>query len=200
MVPKAEAIRISEQLRSAVSSSDLDQWDFDEIYELALVVGKARILEATPSLERLLDAQEPMTLCLVLDTLCTQWERRSDYIERIMTFAVGSVWDEELDVQEKSIEILGDYIRDRIKEEKGKASQSVKRVVELLWQQFASDEEDWMIRRAAYRALLTGAGRPVPKKDPGRALFGSMPQFENEDDIPADLDSGAIREIRTLLG
>lgn len=197
-ISKNDARKIAEELAGAVQSEDPDEWDFDRVYELVLVVGKGKIGEATASLERLLDAQEPMTMCLVLTILCEDWGRIADYLERVMTFAVGTVWDEELDVQERAIELLGQYVHNRISQEKGLASEAVRRVIELLWQQLASADENWIVRRAAYQAMLAALGRGKESISGTKDEFARLPALISETCLPAPLDGRAIQELRAL--
>lgn len=203
-ISPAQTASLIERIKTCVSEEP-DYWDFDEIYEVVLALGKLRVLEAAPELERLLIAQEPLTLCLVLETLCLKWDRTEEYLERVMTFAVGAVWDEDLDVQEKAIELLGDYVRKRAQGDEPSKSSVVQRVIETLWQQFASAEEPVIIRKAAYRAIVSASGNSgetngssAPDDRTLQSLFTNLPEVKSVDDLGPGFEKEALK--KTLGG
>ena len=201
-VSDGETEELVERLSQALTSENPDDWDFDEIYEICLVLGRLRAKSAVPLLERLLDAQEPMTLSLVLHILCVDWGLCEYYLERVLTFAVGAVWDEEHDVQEKAIEILGSYVKRKNSEQpQGKPSGLILRVLDLLWQLFISGEEPTVVRVSAYSSILGIFSRAanLPSFRELTTIVRSLPEISSVESLPETLDRESLNKLRKLL-
>lgn len=202
-----ETKELTARLSALLTSQNPDHWDFDEIYEVCIVLGRLRAPLATPLFEKLLDAQEAMTVSLVLSILCQDWNQGEYYLERVLTFAVGSVWDEEQDVQEKAIEILGELLARRFFEQKKvvKPTAMTIRVMDLLWQLFRSSEETPVVRQAAHVAILkTMAAKQheewekVVEKLPTKA-YRDLPQIQEVGQLSEEFQREKISSFVSLL-
>jgi len=82
----------------------------DETYSLIKVVGRANLKDRKGVIESFLNHEDPLTVSLVLETLCLNWELSEDYLEQVVNFALGVAWDEEHDVADTAIRILGEFL------------------------------------------------------------------------------------------
>lgn len=155
-----EAIHTDERLSSRLS--------LDDIYELILVLGRARARQYRHLIERYLESKDPTTVTLVLEILCLHWKEHESYLERLINFSLGVVWDTEGDVRIAALQLLGEYLRARIYTKREadlprleipeNERNQVCHVIDLLLQLFDDADEDYAIRHAAYAAMLAGAG------------------------------------------
>ena len=139
------------------------------MYELLLVLGKAKAVSERKVLERYLDCQEPQTVSLVLEILCGEWGMTEEYTEHILNFSLGQSWDAEGDVQVVAIRLLGEHLhKNAAKLRSGKGGKAGltesqrKRCGEmftLLDQHFRDADLDPIARKAAYYSLCRAAGR-----------------------------------------
>ncbi|MCC6954050.1 MAG: hypothetical protein IT290_08025 [Deltaproteobacteria bacterium] len=141
----------------------------DEVYELLLVLGKAKAVSERRVLEKYLDCQEPQTVSLVLDILCGEWGFTEEYTEYLLNFSLGQSWDAEGDVQVVAIKLLGEHLHRNApkmrgtKGGKGALTDAQKKrcgeIFSLLDQHFRDPDMDSIIRKTAYYSLCRAAGR-----------------------------------------
>ncbi|MFN8392391.1 MAG: hypothetical protein U0136_19010 [Bdellovibrionota bacterium] len=156
----------------------------DEAYSLLHLLGRAKAYNCVQLLEKYLEAKDPLTASLVLETLCLDWGRSENYLERVIDFSLGVSWDEEDDVRQTALKVLGEYLRERLgagdspdpadgkkRSKKLKAEpikkgvhvvtvgDKTKRVLDLLLAMFADPELSQSTRQGAYLALCRAAGK-----------------------------------------
>ena len=96
-----------------------------------------------------------------------EWDRFEDYLERIISFAVGVSWDEDEDVKQSAIRILGEYLASGLSLEAGRESNrdleitlsdDQREVVLFLLRTFFDRTLESWTRQSAYCALLRASG------------------------------------------
>lgn len=135
----------------------------DDIYSLVLLVGRAKLTKYRHLIAAFLDRDDPLTVSLVLEVLCLDWNETPDYLERVISFALGVSWDLEGDVRQTAIRILGEYLSRVVApalDTPQKIGPGDQHVLSLLVHLFEEDEDEW-IKYSAYRALLRSAGVPI---------------------------------------
>ena len=168
----------------------------DDIYSLVLVVGRAKVTKFRHLIAAFLDRDDPLTVSLVLEVLCLEWKETAEYLERVISFALGVQWDIEGDVRQTAIKVIGEFLKSVIPAA-GKASgvslaPANQHVLSLLIHLFDDDEDDW-IRFAAYRALLRAGG--LPEDDlPSEGLLPDLSPGS------PDLNQAILSRLRELAG
>jgi len=141
----------------------------DDIYAMVLVVGRSKAFHHRHLLERYLGIADPLTVSLVLDILCLEWEQTTEYLQQLIRFAVGVAWDLEDDVKQSSIKILGEHLLKCLNPKKKgffkRAADEPKltdldlQVLELLISYVKDKRTDDVTRHNAYYALCRAAGK-----------------------------------------
>ena len=140
---------------------------WDDRYNMILVVGRANAQQYRNLLEGYLDSSyDPLTVALVLEILCVEWGGTDDYLERVLTFALGVSWDEDDDVRLIAVKIIGEFIRRRLREVRRDQVDAAKelppvlaRSIELLLSLFDDTELPPWTLQGIYFALSRAAGR-----------------------------------------
>lgn len=149
------------ELKSLVTrlEQDLESGDvcLDDHYIMLLVLRRAKATEYRALLERYLLIRDPMTGCLVLETLCRDWGFIRDYLERVINLALGVPWDVDDDMRLCAIELLSDFLRCRNGEDGPEYQAAVKKVVQLLLRTVELETESRQIREAAFASLVEAA-------------------------------------------
>ena len=158
---KKEIVELLESFHNAGQTRGLS---LDEAYSFLLVIGRSHVYEYRPLIEKFLDCRDPLTVALVLEILCLEWRETAQYLERILHFALGAVWDDEDDVRHTALKILGEYLfsvyGDNKQHEKFSVSgEKEKQVLELLLSIFSDNEAETWTRHVAYRALCRAYGK-----------------------------------------
>ena len=159
LISADETAEVVEILNSATNTSS-NEVSIDEIYSFIVVASRAKLTEATSALEKLLELQDPLTVSLILETLCSEWQLVNDYLEIVCNFALGVPWDYDEDVRHTALKILGEYVRGKTSGKTNCAPLGVQaaQVLELLFSVFDEVGVETWTRRAAYCALLRAAG------------------------------------------
>ena len=150
----------------------------DEAYALLHLLGRAKAYQHIQLMEKYLGAKDPLLVSMILEVLCLDWGRAEDYIERLIDFSLGVSWDEEEDVRQTALKILGEYLRPRLfaepvqekkksgggrraalKPEDAEAGQKPKRVLELLLGILADVDLSHSLRQTAYLSLGRASGK-----------------------------------------
>ena len=162
-----EIAEVSDYL-NAVSVESCNAGCLEQSYSCLLVLGKAKHYSSRSLFEKFLDIADPLTVSLVLDTLCLEWGGADHYIENLLKFSFGVSWDYDEDVRETAIKILGEYVREAVlislKEiEKDEDSMSLSsrhlQVLDHLLKIFSDERQNEWIRRRAYVSLCRVYGR-----------------------------------------
>lgn len=82
----------------------------DDVYSLISILGRTREFQYRPLLEKCLERKEAIAASLILETLCLDWGFTDEYLEQVIHFALGVSWDEEEDVRQTALKILGEYL------------------------------------------------------------------------------------------
>ena len=137
----------------------------DDIYSLLLVISRARAEKYRYLLERFLESKDAFTVSMILETLCLDWGYTEEYLERILNFAIGVVWDDEDDVRLMAVKILGEFLYSELHCGHKKANvggDSIKwihPVMELLYGIFYDENAQSWVRQGAYYALCRASGK-----------------------------------------
>ncbi len=132
----------------------------DEIYSYLVVLGEAHAYTHRQVLERYLELHDPLTVSLVLEILCLKWNLTEEYLERVIQFTLGAPWDDEYDVQQMAIKVLGEFLFEARKNTKTRELNTKElRVLELLLSIFEDEQIDSWVRQRAYQSLCRTSGK-----------------------------------------
>jgi len=158
----------------------------DDIYSLLLVLGRSHAYQYTTLLESFLNVEDTLTVSLVLDTLCLQWDKLEECVEKLISFALGQSWDEDEDIREEAIKLLGEYLFNlKTNHPKKKATGRSATVLELLISTFDNPENSYFIRKHAYFALCRAAGK----------TWQEIPSAYATLDFSKDIDTTMIQSL-----
>jgi len=133
VISHEELKQIGEYLKLAVDPDPgIKEISRDTLYSLILVAQKSNAKFLAPILEKFFDYEDPVTVCLVIETLCSKWMMSNEYIESILHLALGVSWDIEGDVQEEALKILS---KELTNESFGRKKKIVSALVSLLDQE-----------------------------------------------------------------
>lgn len=135
----------------------------DDVYLLLSALSAAK--PDRELFERFFDFEDPTTASLVARVLCSSPEGRSEYLERLISLALGSSWDPDGDVQQDAIELLGRFLADELRG--GARAARVSRVLQLLFELLEEDNEQNPTQLWSYTALLL-AGKVSEEELPSR--------------------------------
>jgi hypothetical protein len=133
-----------------------DRVSFDEVYNLILVLGRAKATAYRNLVARYLEIKDPLTAALALEILCLEWNGLEEYIEQVFHFALGVSWDEDDDLSLMAIKVLGEYLH--IELSQNNTLPAIGRSLELLLFLFEDKNGEQWVRQAAYVSLLRAAG------------------------------------------
>lgn len=148
---------ISEEVLKEViellEGDSLDSLSPDDVYSYVSILGVADAKNCMHVLDKFLDYKDPLTVVKVLGILCESWDCTEDYLERVIAFALGVSWDEEEDLRQAALGILGEYLYKTTSID----VEQKKNLIELLDSVFSDKDVDIFSRIAAYRALCRSA-------------------------------------------
>ena len=165
----------------------------DQAYALVHLISKAGLKQFAYLIEPYLEAKDSLLVALVLETLCLQWKEREGYIERVIDFALGSGWDEDEDVRETALKILGEYLRETLPASGGRPAEKPRRVLELLLSTVQDSEVSDACRQSAYSALSRAAGKEWEELPSEYAALDFGPESK-------DLDQPMLHKLSETLG
>lgn len=160
-----EVEELAEVLRAVDAAEVGRKRSVDEIYSYIVVVGRAKLTSLQHSIEKFLDVRDALTVALVLETLCLEWKATDAYLERVISFALGVSWDEDQDVQQAAIKILGEYLFETLAPSLHGETSDLRlsppqhRVLELLLSIFSDPELESWTRQSSYFSLCRADGR-----------------------------------------
>lgn len=131
----------------------------DDVYSYVSILGVAEAKNHKHVLEKFIDYKDPLTVVKVLQILCSDWGFGAEYLERVISFALGVAWDEEDDIRQAAIGILGEFLFGIDPEDELQSEQRAN-VIELLLSVFEDRTLDLLLRISAYRALCRAAKLP----------------------------------------
>jgi len=141
--------------------------------------------------ERFFDIQDPTTASLVMKKLCSTREGRRNYLERLLNLALGSVWDEDGDLQQDALEFLGEFA---IEAKRSDAPDSRrKEVLRFLFDQFDDEDSTKELKHWSYVAILRAGETPNEELPSRYAIYDFKPENEN-------INWSLVAEIRKELG
>jgi hypothetical protein len=121
-----------------------------DVYALLYTLGRGGGLAYRDLVEQFLQSEEnPSLASLSLRILCSYWNNTSQYIDRVLEFLRGVPWDEYRECRLAAIGIAGEHIR---------VSPQTEFLQELM-NIYEDENENRLLRKAAYRALARGMGR-----------------------------------------
>ena len=197
--PSAEEItQILDILEAVVEDSPGRKPSLDDVYSYLIILGKLKLKEHSHLVERCLELGDPLTAALILQILCVDWEMAEEYLERVISFALGVAWDVDQDVQQTALSIMGEYLADSLSDEaKGlKPELSLTpyqcRVLDLLLNVFEDEYAEAWTRKSAYYALGRAYGMPHEKLPAECAVL----DFRADSN---DIDRKMLGELSALL-
>lgn len=156
---EGELESVAEALRLTLSQTQGRRLSLDDVYSYVLVIGRARAEQYRDLLEAQLEQKDTFTAALILEILCLEWGRTEEYLERVLHFALGVAWDDEQDVQNTALKILGEYLHAAMRKEKDRRlSLRTREVLMLLLSVFDDESVEHWSRQNAYVALLRASG------------------------------------------
>ncbi len=170
----------------------------DDRYSYLVVLRKAGAVQHRRVLEFYLDTQDPLTAALVLETLALDWGLVDEYLERVLDFALGVSWDEDQDVQQSAIKILGEFLFSSLPEsslespDDSSLDKSQARVMSLLLSLFQDDHCEHWVRQAAYFSICRAAKTEWESLPPECAQL-------NFDSGSSDIDQKILQICQTLV-
>ncbi len=191
-----ELLAVGELLRKYCVEGQSETLSLDMIYSLLVMIGNISRYHPRDIVEYTLELKDPLVACLALEILCLKWNLVTDYLERVIDFALGVPWDHERDVQQTALKILGEYLAGAIGEPEKKPKQNWQkkqsRVFELLLSVFEDKTLDESIRTGAYIALCRGFGKSLELIPAECALL-------DVSDSSPEVDWEMVRSIRAQL-
>lgn len=193
-----ELREVAEQLELVDSPEIIRKPSYDDAYSLLLVLSRARAKQYRHIVERFLNSEDSITVSLVLETLCLDWQETEAYLERVVHFALGDSADGEDDIRQTSIRILGEYLAETrlatTRELAARAEDRRRQILMLLLSYVEDDMTDTVTRTASYRALLRAAGfKDLDIPSP----FSQLDFAQNSEDIRWDIVSEFRAELET---
>lgn len=128
----------------------------DDIYSYISILGVAEAKSHRHLLEKFIDYKDPLTVVKVLKILCSDWGFGAEYLERVISFALGVSWDEEDDLRQAAMGILGEFLHGVDSDDDVHKDQR-RQVTDLLFSVFEDKQLDVLSRISAYRALCRAA-------------------------------------------
>ncbi len=139
--------------------SRIRQPGVDEIFSLIKIIGKAELKDRREVVESFLLHDDPLTVSLVLEILCLKWKETDRYLEQVVNFALGVSWDDEGDVADTAIGILGEYLHDNMADLSGEKELHFDHVKSLLVDILKNDTLDQWLRQKSYFSILRAMGK-----------------------------------------
>ncbi len=194
MISEEEKGVIVSILESCLQEKLIRGFSIDDIYSYILVIGRAKFYDLGHVLERFLASEDALTVALVLEILCIDWARTDDYLERVLSFALGTPWDVDEDVRQTAIKILGNYLHAKMAPKKRKtAPKHTKHVLSLLYSIFQDEEAEHWTRQTAYFALCRASGKSLADLPPPECF---LMEFGPDS---CDIDREVINQIEGFL-
>ena len=188
-ISEQELYKLASFLNEIDLSDDNQLFCYDDIYEYLVVIGKSKQKKFRFALERFLHCKDSLTVSLVLEILCLKWEDIDDYLELIIGFALGCPWDEDEDVRQMAIKILGEYLF------KNKSTCSLpsnnRQIISLLFSIFDNPLVPQWTRQSAYFALCRAAGKKWEEVPPECSVLN----FEQECE---KIDQNMLKHLREV--
>ncbi|MCB0322044.1 MAG: hypothetical protein KDD69_00680 [Bdellovibrionales bacterium] len=156
---REEIDEIVELLRQLESEDIGRKLSVDDVYSYLVVLGRAEQKQYRHVIEKFLDVRDALTVALVLETLCLRWDCTDEYLERVVSFALGVAWDEDQDVQQAAIKILGEFLHTAIGVDATALGDRQREVLELLLNLLRDDSLEHWTRQSSYFALCRAAGK-----------------------------------------
>ena len=150
---------------SVLEQINVDEADrglpLDDLYALLLIIGKVREFKYQYIFNKYLELKDPFIVSMILETVCLNWKLTEEYLEYIISFAVGAAWDSEDDVCVTAVKILGEYLySERNKPRRaGSSNDWNKKVTELLLNILSDTDREHWVRQGAYYSLLRASGK-----------------------------------------
>lgn len=181
----------------AIDLSEAAGLDLDNMYALLLVLARAHSYEHGYLFEKFFELHDAMTAIMILETLCIDWDKTEEYMEHVLRFALGAAWDEDEDVRQFALKIIGEHVRALMMKDSLSSSQQhhAKRMVELVLRTFEDESQDNWVRQAAYRAL----GRIAMKDWEELPAECSVPNFKpGSDSFEPEIIEGSAQLVSEL--
>jgi hypothetical protein len=184
---KSEIEEVHELLNTFWSNESTRKISLDEVYAFLQLISRARLLELRKVVETFLESKDGLTAALSLEILCLDWNLTHEYIQEVISFALGQSWDEEGDVQEIALKVLGEWLAVELAKNSKKKSPKIlekhTEVISLLLNIFNDTElSDWT-RKICYFALCRAGGmaeQDLPSPYADLELCSSEPKIDSE--------------------
>jgi hypothetical protein len=187
---ESEVLEVLDFLKAVDVSLPAKELALDEIYSFLLVLGRSKFTQHRSIVERFLDLQESENVSLALTILCKDWELAEEYLEQLISFALGHSWDVDDDARTTSIEIIGEYLNKSLKESEAKsaARQKAANILGLVLSLFDDGELKHSTRQHAYFALCRAGGKE----------WEEIPSAYRKLDLETEIDKGLVSSLRQL--
>jgi hypothetical protein len=161
-----EIAEVTELLEGSEGIAGGRGFSVDDVYSCLLVVGRGKLFDYRHVVEQYLQAEDALTVALVLEMLCLDWGFVEEYLEQVISFALGVPWDEDEDVRQTALKILGEYLfaSEPSRRDKAEAQDEIKlarrrHVLDLLVCVFQDEAAEQWTRQASYYALCRAYGK-----------------------------------------
>lgn len=149
-------------------------------YTLLHILGRSGATAYRRLVEQFLECrEEPMLARLALKILCDYWTGTAQYIPKILGFLRGLDGDEESDVRQIAISIVGEYLRNNPEPE------FLRELIHI----FGNEENEQTIREDAYIALARAMGRD----------WNQLPSSAKHFDLTSQTDPMILHEAKERL-
>ena len=153
----------------------------DDLFNYIVVFRKADLRDHHSVLAKFLNVKDALTVSLVLEVLCLDWEMSAEYLGHVVSIAVGLAWDLEGDAREQALKILGEYLRSHKMPEIYNKELTLRKneleILNLLFSILDDQTNDVFLRKSAYLAIARGVG--VEWEDlPGECVLLDFDSFD----------------------
>lgn len=160
-IDEEELDEVVDELRRVMDTPGTAGIVLDDTYAFLQVLGRSKRMEHMALLERFLEVEDALTVSLVLETICLEWEQTEEHLEQVINFALGVNWDDDGDVRETAITILGEFLAGALAKDRKKGALRTERLSEVLKFLLSLLEDPGVedsVRQGAYRALCRAGG------------------------------------------
>ena len=179
LVENDEAAKLTNEELELVAA-ELQKPDTEEKYLLIRILGYSHATAYQPLVERfLISESDPYLASAALQVLCNHWGFENQYLQKIQEFIQGVSWDEHEDVRLVAISTAGEHLR------KNENKEFLQTILEI----FKDENEDHLLREAAYSSLARAVGRG----------YAEIPSAADSFDLVDDIDPLVIEQVEQRL-
>ena len=117
----------------------------NDLYAYLVLLKVSDLKEHHKLVSSFLREKDALIVSLVIEILCMNWNLTEEYLQHIISIAVGLSWDVDGDAREQAIKVLGEYLNQK-KEKDSK-------ILELLFGILEDQKNDLFLRKTAYNSI-----------------------------------------------